>query len=145
MNWLILEVLNKMSVAEVLKNNPGKVIVINDGRIVDIADEENNPDAALKEEVEQMLECKITDDQFEEALEYAKHKQEYIYDRERREFVMQPWYLAILTKEYVISLAFSKLTMDLSRTLRDMEKEKEHSIRNQSAPTDNHIVAVPTL
>lgn len=46
-------------------------------------------------------------------------------------------------EEYVRSLAFSKFTMDLCRTLRDMEKE--HSIRNQSAPTDNHIVAVPAL
>ena len=50
-------------------------------------------------------------------------------------------YLVKLTEEYVRSLAFSKFTMDLCRALRDMEKE--HSASCQSAPTDNHIVAVP--
>lgn len=96
-----------------------------------------------KREVEELLGCEITDEQFEEALEYARHKQEYIYQRERRQVVLQHWYLVKLTEEYVRNLAFSKFTMDLCRTLRDMEKE--HSIRNQSAPTDNHIVAVPAL
>lgn len=96
-----------------------------------------------KEEVEQLLGCKITDEQFEEALEYASRKQEYIYKREQRTVVLEHWYLVKLTEEYVRSLAFSKFTMDLCRTLRDMEKE--HSIRNQSAHTDNHIVAVPAL
>jgi|GEM_PF-376600 len=90
-----------------------------------------------KKEVEELLGCEITDEQFEEALKYARHKQEYIYQRERRQVVLQHWYLVKLTEEYVRSLAFSKFTMDLCRTLCDMEKE--HSIRNQSAPTDNHI------
>ena len=96
-----------------------------------------------KKEVEELLGCEITDEQFEEALKYARHKQEYIYQRERRQVVLQHWYLVKLTEEYVRSLAFSKFTMDLCSALRDMEKE--HSIRNQSAPTDNHIVAVPAL
>lgn len=96
-----------------------------------------------KREVEELLGCEITDEQFEEALKYARHKQEYIYQRERRQVVLQHWYLVKLTEEYVRNLTFSKFTMDLCRTLRDMEKE--HSIRNQSAPTDNHIVAVPAL
>ena len=96
-----------------------------------------------KREVEELLGCEITDEQFEEALKYARHKQEYIYQRERRQVVLQHWYLVKLTEEYVRNLAFSKFTMDLCRTLCDMEKE--HSIRNQSAPTDNHIVAVPAL
>ena len=56
---------------------------------------------------------------------------------------MQHWYLVKLTEEYVRSLAFSKFTMDLCRTLRDMEKE--HPITDRSAPTDIHIVAVPVL
>ncbi len=60
---------------------------------------------------------------------------------ERRPVVLEHWYLVKLTEEYVRSLAFSKFTMDLCRTLRDMEKE--HSANCQSAPTDNHIVAVP--
>ena len=81
-----------------------------------------------KREVEELLGCEITDEQFEEALKYARHKH---------------WYLVKLTEEYVRSLAFSKFTMDLCRTLQDMEKE--HPIINQSAPTNNHIVAVPAL
>lgn len=96
-----------------------------------------------KKEVEELLGCEITDEQFEEALKYARHKQEYIYQRERRQVVLQHWYLVKLTEEYVRSLAFSKITMDLCRTLQDMEKE--HPIINQSAPTNNHIVAVPAL
>lgn len=96
-----------------------------------------------KEEVEELLECEITDGQFEEALKYAKRKQAYIYDREKRPVVLQHWYLVKLTEEYVRSLAFSQFTMDLCRALRDMEKE--HSVRNQSAPTDIHIVSASAL
>lgn len=88
-------------------------------------------DFVKKEEVEQLLGSEITDEQFEEALKYAKHKQEYIYQREKRPVVLQHWYLVKLTEEYVRSLALSKFTMDLCRTLRDMEKE--HSVKNQSA------------
>lgn len=75
-----------------------------------------------KREVEELLGCEITDEQFEEALKYARHKQEYIYQRERRQVVLQHWYLVKLTEEYVRNLAFSKFTMDLCRTLHDMEK-----------------------
>nr|WP_300807986.1 hypothetical protein [uncultured Acetatifactor sp.] len=94
-----------------------------------------------KQEVEELLGFAITDEQLREALECARRKQEYIYQRERRPVVLQHWYLVKLTEEYVRSLAFSKFTMDLCRALRDMEKE--HSASCQSAPTDNHIVAVP--
>lgn len=66
-----------------------------------------------KREVEELLGCEITDEQFEQALKYARHKQEYIYQREQREVVLQHWYLVKLTEEYVRSLAFSKFTMDL--------------------------------
>ena len=93
--------------------------------------------------VEELLECEITDWQFREALEYARRKQKYIYKRERQAVVLQHWYLVKLTEEYVKSLAFSKVTMDLCNALCDMEKE--HSVKNQSAPTDNHIVTVPAL
>lgn len=41
-----------------------------------------------KKEVEELLGCEITDEQFEEALKYARHKQEYIYQRERRQVVL---------------------------------------------------------
>lgn len=96
-----------------------------------------------REEVKEFLGCEITDEQFNQALEYARRKQKYIYEREHRAVILQHWYLVKLTEEYVRSLAFSKFTMDLCRTLRDMEKE--HSAICQSAPTDNHIVAVPAL
>ena len=96
-----------------------------------------------KGEVEKLLGCMITDEQFNKALGYARKKQEYIYNRDHRAVVLQRWYLVKLTEEYVRSLALSKFTMDLCSTLRDMEKE--HSVNCQSAPTDNHIVAVPAL
>lgn len=92
-----------------------------------------------KREVEQLLGCSISDSQFKEALELARRKQKHIYRREQRSVVMQHWYLVALTEEYVRSLAFSRFTMDLCRTLRNMEKE--HSVEDQSAHTDNHIVA----
>ena len=96
-----------------------------------------------KEEVEELLGFKITDRQFEDALQNAERKQAYIYDREKRPVVLQHWYLVKLTEEYVRSLAFSKFTVDLCRALRDMEKE--HSVKNQSAPTDIHIVTASAL
>ena len=94
-----------------------------------------------KEEVEELLEYEITDEQFQEALKCAKHKQEFIYERDKRLVVLQHWYLVKLTEEYVRSLAFSKFTMDLCRKLCNMEKE--HPANCQSAPTDNHIVTLP--
>ena len=94
-----------------------------------------------RQEVEELLGFGITDEQLREALECARHKQEYIYQLEKRPVVLQHWYLVKLTEEYVRSLAFSKFTMDLCRALRDMEKE--HSASCQSAPTDKSIVTAP--
>lgn len=96
-----------------------------------------------KREVEELLKYKITDKQFETALQYAKRKQAYIYRQEKRQVVLQHWYLVKLTEEYVRNLAFSQFTMALCRVLCDMEKE--HSTKSLSAPTDNHIVTVPAL
>lgn len=96
-----------------------------------------------REEVEVLLGCGITDKQFKEALKFAKRKQEYIYKREHQAVVLQHEYLIMLTEEYVRRLAFTKFTMDLCRTLRDMEKE--HPVKNQSAPTNNHIVTDSAL
>ena len=87
-----------------------------------------------KAEVEELLGAAITEGQFSEALEYAKRKQAYIYGRERRPVVLQPWYLIRLTAEYVGNLAFSRYTMSLCNM------EKEHSVKDQSAQMDNHIV-----
>lgn len=97
----------------------------------------------VKREVEELLGYMIADEQFNEALEYAKRKQEYIYQQERKAVVLQQWYLVKLTEEYARSLAFSKFTTDLCRVLCDMEKE--HSAICQSTPTDIHIVTVPAL
>ena len=99
-------------------------------------------DIVEKREVEELLGCTITDEQFEEALKYARHKQAYIYQREQREVVLQHWYLVKLTEEYVRSLAFSKFTMDLCSALRDMEKECSDKVRNTLI--SNHIVPQPT-
>lgn len=97
-----------------------------------------------KGEVENQLGCRITDEQFKEALEYASRKQKYIYSREGRSVVLQHWYLVQLTKEYVRNLAFSHFTMELCR-MRYENMEKEHPVNDQSAPTDIHIVAVSAL
>lgn len=100
-------------------------------------------ESVIREEVEELLRCEITDEQFKEALRYAKQKQEYIYEREKRPIVLQHWYLAMLTEEYVRSFAFSNFTMDLCRIRNNMEKE--HLFKEQGTPATNHIVAVSTL
>lgn len=82
-----------------------------------------------KEEVEELLGCRITDSQFLEALTYARRKQEYIYKREPREVVMQHWYLVKLTEEYVRNLAFSKFTMELCQaTKKEIRLEYPESL-----------------
>ncbi len=97
----------------------------------------------IKKDVEELLHYAISDELFAEALEVAKRKRQYIYEREKREVILKHWYLVKLTEEAVRSLTFSKFTMDLCSMLRDMEKE--HSVKDQSAHTDNHIVAVSAL
>ncbi|MCD8150550.1 MAG: hypothetical protein LUE92_13540 [Clostridiales bacterium] len=95
-----------------------------------------------KQEVEEQLGQEITAEQLAEALEYARRKQEYIYKRERREVVLQHWYLVTLTVEYVRNLAFSRFTMDLCAKLHNMEKECP--VKDQDTLTLSHIVAQPT-
>ena len=91
-----------------------------------------------KREVEELLGYGISDDRFQEALECARRKQEYIYSRDPRPAVLQRWYLVKLTEEYVSSLELTQVTMDLCREVYDMEKE--HSVLDQSALQDTHIV-----
>ncbi len=95
----------------------GQCTSIHNGKVIGFIDEK------MKMEVEEVLGRKITDEQFIEAFKYAKDKQEYIYKQERRAAVMQRWYLVKLIEEYVRSLEFSKLTMDLCKKRDDMEKE----------------------
>lgn len=96
-----------------------------------------------KEEVEEILGYEITDEEFTKALKYAKRKQNYIFNMEKRPVVNEHWYLVKLTEEYVRSNAFSRFTMDLCRTLHDMEKE--HQFKEHGAPSDNHILSVSAL
>ena len=94
-----------------------------------------------KAEVEELLGSGITDSMFEEALGYAKKKQEHISQNDGREVVLQHWYLVKLTEEYVRNLAFSQFTMELCMELHNMEKE--HLENRYSTSTNNYIVAVP--
>lgn len=87
-------------------------------------------DKIKKEEVENLLGCCITDAQFAEALKYAARKQEILYRRRESPEILQREYLIKLTEEAVISLAFSKFTLDLYRNLCNLEKE--HSINFQN-------------
>lgn len=96
-----------------------------------------------KEEVQELLGFDISDEQFEEALGCAQRKQRYIYSREARPITLQHWYLVKLTEEYVRSNAFSRFTMDLCRTLFDMEKE--HQFNEHGALSDDHILADSAL
>ena len=95
----------------------GQCTSIHNGKVIGFIDEK------MKMEVEQLLGCHITDEQYIEAFKYAKDKQDYIYKQEKRATVMQRWYLVKLTEEYVQSLEFSRLTMDLCKKHDDMEKE----------------------
>jgi len=91
--------------------------------------EKNMSETVRKEEVEELLKCKISDKVFSEALQYAKHMQKYIYQQEQRSIVLQDWYLVKLTEEYVRSLNFSKYTMELCKNCegggRDPSKREE--------------------
>lgn len=95
-----------------------------------------------KAEVEKLLGSGITDSMFDEALSYARKKQEYIYQNDGREVVLQHWYLVKLTEEYVRNLVFSKFTMELCMELHNMEKE--HLKNRHSTLINSHIVAVPS-
>lgn len=94
----------------------------------------------FKQEVEKTVGREISEEEFQNALLYAGNKQKYIYSREHRPVIMQEWYLVQLTSEYVISLAFSKLTQDICNILHNMEKE--HPVEDQDALVANPIVAV---
>lgn len=93
-----------------------------------------------KAEVEEMLGGTITDRLFDQALRYAKQKQEYIYKNEKREVVLERWYLVKLTEEYARNLVFSKFTMDLCQELCNMEKER---LKKTGTLENNHIVTCP--
>ncbi len=95
----------------------GQCTSIHNGKVIGFIDEK------MKMEVEELLGRRITDEQFIEAVGFAKDKQEYIYKQERRAAVMQRWYLVKLIEEYVRGFAFSRLTMDLCKKCDDMEKE----------------------
>lgn len=72
-------------------------------------------DRISKTRLETMLGGNITDSVFEEALNCARQKQAYIYQREKREEVLKSWYLLELMKEYIKSTALSKFTLELCK------------------------------
>lgn len=76
-----------------------------------------------KVKLETLLGSSITDNMFKEALNCARKKQAYIYQREKREEVLQEWYLLELTKEYIKSITLSKFTMDLCREVCKTKEE----------------------
>ena len=96
-----------------------------------------------KEEVEESLRMDISDETFKEALAYAKRKQKHIYQQKRSKEVLQHWYLVELITEYVKNLTFSELTMDLCRTMRDMEKERPAKTGTPYQPA--HIITNSAL
>ena len=121
---------NTITISDCLEmiNMKGQCTSIHNGKVIGFIDEK------MKMEVEQLLGCHITDEQYIEAFKYAKDKQDYIYKQEHRAAVMQRWYLVKLIEEYVRSLEFSKLTMDLCKKRDDMEKEypaykQRHSVQ----------------
>ena len=101
----------------------GQCTSIHNGKVIGFIDEK------MKMEVEEVLGRKITDEQFIEAFKYAKDKQDYIYKQEHRAAVMQRWYLVKLIEEYVRSLEFSKLTMDLCKKRDEIKKSAPHNAK----------------
>ncbi len=96
-----------------------------------------------KREVEGMIGSELPEDIRRAALAYAERKQRCIYEQCHDPAVMQKWYLSVLMEEFVKRNAFSEMTMNLCRTLRNMEKE--HSAKSQSAQPDIHIVTDSAL
>ena len=91
-----------------------------------------------KKQIEKLVGHAISDARFGEALECAARKQACAYENEKNPVVLQDWYLAKLTEEYVRSLAFSEFTMELYKELHNMEKS---ACSKNKALTHNHIVA----
>lgn len=83
-----------------------------------------------KSDVETLLGFVITEMQYKEALELAKKKQQYIYKNTNRKVVLQSWYLAKLTEEYVRTLSLSKLTTDLCELI-NYDMKKEHPVKTE--------------
>ena len=76
----------------------------------------------IKQEVEKLLGCRITDGQFCQAFAYARHKQHYQYQQEKRKGLLHHQYLFSLTVEYVMNLEASRLTAERCRELREIEE-----------------------
>lgn len=94
-----------------------------------------------KTKLETILGSSITDSVFKEALNCAKKKQAYIYQREKREEVLQEWYLLELTKEYVKGITLSKFTLDLCL---EVNKTKAECLQETDTQQMNHSFNVIT-
>ncbi len=97
-----------------------------------------------KREIEMLIGENIDKNLFEKALEYARRKQADIYEREKREVILERWYLEDLVRGYVISLTLSKVTLDFCKLINyrmdDMEKSA-HIENYVDAQETTHIVA----
>lgn len=92
----------------------------------------------MKGSVEKILGRKVTDTDFNRALEDAKRKQDFLMGLGYK-YVTGGDYLLELVCEYIRQNAFSDFTMEVCRTLN---MEKEHSFRRTERPMDTPIVAV---
>lgn len=81
--------------------------------------------------LETVLGSSITDSMFKEALSCARQKQAYIYQHEKRQEVLQDWYLLELAKEYIRSIALSRFTMDLCIEVCKTKEECLHGADTQ--------------
>lgn len=81
--------------------------------------------------LETVLGSSITDSMFKEALSCARQKQAYIYQHEKRQEVLQDWYLLELSKEYIRSITLARFTMDLCMEVCKTKEECLHGADTQ--------------
>lgn len=76
-----------------------------------------------KREIEEMIGCGITDDQFSKALGHAVIKQQRVYEDREDDAVLQHQYLVGLVCGCARDLVLSRVLLSLYR-VADMEKER---------------------
>lgn len=84
----------------------------------------------MKNEIENILNCNISDKQYKEACSYAKRKQQYIYKTEHRAEVLKSRYLIKLIIEFIKQFEISAITIKVNEFYN---KEKEH-LHKQGTP-----------
>lgn len=72
----------------------------------------------------------VPDDIFRKALSRAERKQLYIFQQERKPYVLADWYLLTLTAEKVQEIEFENYTLE--------QCEKKSPLVNQGTPGQSH-------